>query len=121
MTATATGTILVVDDDDDIRAVLAELLDYEGHGVATAANGREALDYLRAHPDTALVFLDLMMPVMDGFEFREQQKRDPAIADIPVVVMTARGAVPAGVLDVATILPKPIDLDKLLDVLAGLG
>ena len=61
----------------------------EGYDVATASNGREALVYLKSHSAPRLILLDVMMPVMDGYEFRVEQQRDPAIADIPVVVLTA--------------------------------
>lgn len=106
-------SILIVDDDADIRAVLSEFLEYEGYAVATAAHGREALDFLRAHALPSAVLLDLMMPTMDGFQFREEQKRDPAIASVPVVLMTARGALAPGAIDVGHILAKPLDLDAL--------
>lgn len=112
-----TKTVLIVDDDADIRAVLSEFLEYEDYDVATATHGGEALAYLRAHPRPAVVLLDLMMPVMDGFRFREEQLRDPAIASVPVVVMTARGALEPGAIDVDHIVAKPIDLGKLLDAL----
>jgi len=112
----STHTILVVDDDADIRASLCDLLEDEGYAVATAAHGRDALDYLRGHPAPSVVLLDLMMPTMDGYEFRAEQKRDPTIAAIPVVVMTARGTVEPG-LDVEQILQKPLKLPKLRDAL----
>lgn len=112
-------TILIVDDDADIRAVLSEFLEYEGYAVATAGNGREALDYLRAHALPAVVLLDLMMPTMDGFQFREEQKRDAAIAPVPVILMTARGALEPGAIDVARILAKPLELEVLMAALDG--
>jgi CheY-like chemotaxis protein len=113
------NSVLVVDDDADIRAVLAEFLQFEDYAVASAANGREALAYLRAHPGTAVVLLDLMMPIMDGFQFREEQKRDPSIASVPVVVMTASGAFGPGSIDAERVLAKPLDLDRLLEALEG--
>ncbi|HEX8788494.1 MAG TPA: response regulator [Telluria sp.] len=110
-------TILIVDDDADIRAVLSEFLEFENYTVSTAANGREALAFLRAHPRTSVVLLDLMMPIMDGFQFREEQKRDPAIASVPVVVMTASGSLGPGSIDVDQVLAKPLELDRLLAAL----
>jgi CheY-like chemotaxis protein len=110
-------SILIVDDDADIRGVLSEFLEYEGYSVATAAHGREALGFLRTHARPSVVLLDLMMPTMDGFQFREEQKRDPAIASIPVIVMTARGALESGAIDVAQVLPKPLELERLMAAL----
>ncbi|MFY1826628.1 ATP-binding protein, partial [Myxococcus fulvus] len=109
--------ILVVDDDVDIRATLSDFLEDEGYRVAAAANGREALAYLRAHPSTSVILLDLMMPVLDGFGFRAEQKKDPTVASIPVVVMTARGAVEPGLLDVQDVIAKPLNLTKLVEAL----
>lgn len=112
-----TNTILIVDDDVDIRDTLCDFFEDEGYTVGAAGNGREGLQYLREHPRTSLVLLDLMMPVMDGFEFRSEQKRDPAIAAVPVIVMTARGAVSRAEIDVDQVLQKPLKLDKLLDAI----
>lgn len=110
-------SILIVDDDADIRGVLAELLESEGYATATAANGREALAQLERQPHTALILLDLMMPMMNGFEFRAAQRADPAIAAIPVVVMTAGGAYKAETLGVREVLAKPLEFDELLGAL----
>lgn len=110
-------TVLIVDDDADIRSVLSEFLEFEEYAVATAANGSEALAFLRAQPHTGVVLLDLMMPVMDGFQFREAQKRDPSIASIPVVVMTASGSLGPESIDALDVLAKPLELDRLLDSL----
>ncbi|MCP3167834.1 ATP-binding protein [Myxococcus qinghaiensis] len=123
MTTAQTGSgtpkhILVVDDDVDIRATLSDYLEDEGYSVAGAANGREALEYLRAHPSTSVILLDLMMPVMDGFRFRSEQKNDPKVASIPVVVMTARGAVDPRTLDVQDVIAKPLNLTKLMEAIA---
>ncbi|GGX78673.1 response regulator [Massilia dura] len=107
-------TILIVDDDADIRSVLSEFLEEEGYATATAPNGREALSYLQKHPETSVVLLDLMMPVMNGFQFRASQKSTPAVAAVPVVVMTARGAFDPAEMDVQCVLAKPLDLDLLV-------
>ena len=81
---------MVVDDDHDIRESFASLLTDAGMEVTVAQNGREALAVLRSSdPPPCLIFLDLMMPVMDGFEFRQEQCRDPGLATIPVIVITA--------------------------------
>src|SRR5512142_2554210 len=79
---------MVVGGDHLIREALAEALDEEGFEVLEAANGREALDKLHAER-ASLVLLDLMMPVMDGWSFREAQLHDPEISNIPVVVLSA--------------------------------
>jgi CheY-like chemotaxis protein len=102
---------MVVEDDHLIREAIAEALDEEGFEVLEAANGREALEKLH-HQHASLVLLDLMMPVMDGWQFREAQLHDVAISDIPVVVLSAvkDDQVPA-----ARHFSKPCDLDELLD------
>jgi CheY-like chemotaxis protein len=104
--------VLVVEDDHLIREAIAEALDEEGFEVVEAANGREALEKLHAQPGASLVLLDLMMPVMDGWRFREAQLRDPELANIPVVVLSAvkDENVPA-----ERHFSKPCDLDELLD------
>jgi CheY-like chemotaxis protein len=85
--------VLVVEDDDDIRESLTEVLTEYGHQVHTAANGAEALRWLEQSPTLpGLILLDLMMPVMDGFRFREVQRADARWAAIPVVVLSAHAA-----------------------------
>jgi|SRR5580704_1056246 CheY-like chemotaxis protein len=114
--------VLVIDDDDDICDTLRELLEEHGHAVLCASNGHEALDVLHAaSPLPDVILLDLMMPVMNGWEFRGCQKKDPALATIPVVVITATGSARerAGLMGVDEILLKPIHLDQLLAVIAG--
>lgn len=85
------AVVLIVDDDDDIRDTLRELVEQDGYRVATAAHGLEALEKLRAEAGVGLILLDLMMPVMDGYQFMTEMKKDPALADIPVLVITADG------------------------------
>ncbi|HSD21318.1 MAG TPA: response regulator [Anaeromyxobacter sp.] len=105
-------SVLVVDDESDIREAVAEVLADEGYVVHGAGDGAEALRKARAvHPD--IVLLDLMMPGMNGWEFRAAQKGDPELSDIPVVVLSALGRV-AG-MDAAGFIQKPFDLDELLD------
>jgi CheY-like chemotaxis protein len=113
-----TKRVLLVDDDPDIRESLAELLEYEGYAVVRAANGAQALARLRQPPLPCVILLDLMMPVMDGFEFREVQKRTPELADIPVVVITAGGRVDRASIDVEECLAKPLQMPRLLAALA---
>jgi CheY-like chemotaxis protein len=111
------STIFVIDDDPGVSDALAAVLSDEGYDVMTAENGADALARLREAPAPALIVLDLMMPVMDGYQFRAEQLRTPAIADIPVVVLTAGAAPRASELCVNDILKKPIDLDSLLGVI----
>ena len=88
-----------------------------GYDVATAANGQEALDQLRSGPGLpSLILLDLMMPVMDGWQFRDEQKQDPALSAIPVVVVSADGRVDekASALGAAAYLRKPVEIEDLL-------
>ena len=81
--------ILVVDDDIASVEALGELLKKAGHDVVCAENGRQALDRLREGRKFCVILLDVMMPVMNGYEFREEQLRDPSLASIPVFLLTA--------------------------------
>lgn len=115
--ALAPGYILVVDDDAAIREALEAVLEDEGYQVRGVANGREALALLRADAGTpALILLDLMMPVMSGWAFRAEQQDDPALASIPVVILSADRdvAAKAAALQVADSLAKPVNLTHLL-------
>ena len=110
--------ILVVEDDRDIRESVVEVLEDEGHGVTAAADGREALDHLLgAGPRPDLILLDLMMPVMSGYQFREEQLKSPALASIPVLVITADVNARAKVesLNVAGFVQKPLKIQPLID------
>ena len=93
--------------------MMAQLLSLEGFRAATAANGREALEYLQG-PDEKpdVILLDLMMPVMDGWQFREAQLHDPELSNIPVVVLSA---VKDEKVSAKRHFSKPCDLDDLLD------
>ncbi len=113
--------ILLVEDDHYISESIVELLTDEGYEVASTGNGQEALDYLRAAkrlPD--LILLDLMMPVKDGYKFREEQVEDARLANIPVVAMSAdRGAqAKTQGTGVRYSLRKPLELEELLRIIA---
>jgi CheY-like chemotaxis protein len=110
--------ILLVDDDDGLRTVLAEFLaDVGGYKVEPVTNGAEALNHLKAGGRPCVILLDLMMPVMDGWEFRDAQRADPTLADIPVLVITALGDRPSPVAREHT-LRKPLDPKALLRLIA---
>ncbi|HXT95924.1 MAG TPA: response regulator [Polyangia bacterium] len=112
--------ILLVEDDDAIRVSLAEGLRESGLKVALAENGRQALELLRSEPHPSAIVLDLMLPVMDGWDFRHEQLRDPALRDIPVVIITATGFTAKTIrtqLGDVEVLAKPIRQAELLDVL----
>ena len=108
--------ILIVDDDADIREALTDVLADYGYQPHAVANGREALDALQAGALPAVILLDLMMPVMDGAQFRREQLHDPRIAAVPVIVISAGNDVQqaAQSLGVADTMNKPIDLQQLL-------
>jgi CheY-like chemotaxis protein len=108
-------SLLVVDDDPDICEALQTVLEAYGYRVLTAPGGAEALAILRRGERPCLILLDLMMPGMNGAEFRAEQLRDPALARIPVVVLSASGEVAAKAAALgAEGLPKPVDLEALL-------
>lgn len=111
------GRVLVIEDERDIREALAEALEYEGYEVAVAANGREALRSLDRGPIPDVILLDLVMPEMSGWEFRQVQVRDPALAGIPVVVVSASDP---GSARPDRHLPKPFAIDALFDAVAEL-
>jgi CheY-like chemotaxis protein len=115
------GVVLVVDDDDDLRETVEALLRARGHCVATACDGKEALDWLRTGvAEPCLVLLDLMMPGMNGFELRSLMCSDPALASIPVVVITGAGVLAdrrAADLN-AEVLQKPVELPALLGMVS---
>jgi CheY-like chemotaxis protein len=109
------GEVMVVEDDFAIRETLRELLEEEGYKVVEASNGAEALSRLRARTPR-LILLDLMMPVMDGWEFRHELEEDPRLASIPVIVISADHALEEKVdsMHVEGYLAKPFELDRLL-------
>ncbi len=121
MEVTEKKKILTVDDDEDIRAALSEMLEQEGFESIWAKNGRVALDYLKSLPDNELpdlVLLDFMMPIMNGQDFCREKSRLPRIAHIPVVMMTASGNL-MNVMDrceteVRGYMAKPMDLDTVI-------
>jgi CheY-like chemotaxis protein len=117
------GPILVVDDDVDIREILAETLEDLGFSAVTASNGLEATRLLRSMTVLpSLILLDLMMPVMDGYGFLEVREKDPVLSTIPVAIITAgHGVDPDRLGNGTRIIRKPIDLPLLVNVIRDLS
>jgi len=111
-------SILIIEDDEGVGPSIAHLLRDEGYDVEVALNGGDALDRLRRGPLPSLILLDLMMPGMDGIEFRVRQLADPRMSSVPVIVMSARPdvAVQAKQLLVDDFLPKPMNFEELLHI-----
>jgi CheY-like chemotaxis protein len=108
--------VLIVEDDPDVRSALRDLLADEGYDPVEAVNGLEAIEYLRKGNRPGLIVLDLGMPVVNGWEFRSVQRSIPAMAEIPVVILTASPETEA---DLAWMAPadcirKPVDVDRFL-------
>ena len=112
--------ILVVDDNDDVRTVLCALLQSDGYKTVAAANGHEALRLLRtSEVAPCLILLDLMMPRLDGWDFRAEQIRDVRLASIPVIILSAHPlADSAKHQGAAAVLRKPMVPDELLALVA---
>ena len=112
--------ILVVDDNGNTRDSLCLLLQSEDYDADGVENGREALRVLRDGYDACLILLDLMMPVMDGWAFRVEQRQDPNLRDIPVVVLSAAmdPAQEAARLGAIAGLGKPLNIARLLNLVA---
>jgi CheY-like chemotaxis protein len=108
---------MVVDDDYEVREMLSMSLRDEGYVVTTAENGERALHWLRqTHALPRVILLDLMMPVMTGWEFRVEQQSDPRLASIPVVMLSARPSLQHETYAISAddFLQKPINVDSLL-------
>ncbi|HEX8539031.1 MAG TPA: response regulator [Cystobacter sp.] len=109
--------MLVVDDDPDILEALSEILEAEGFEIRRARNGKEALERLEPDPPQ-LILLDLMMPVMDGWEFAQRMRQRPSVAHIPIIVLSADRNVGLKATDIGATghLAKPFELSDLLDM-----
>jgi CheY-like chemotaxis protein len=110
--------ILVIDDDPDLRETVLLLLADHGYGVSAVASGREALDLLATGHRPDLILLDLMMPEMNGWQFLDHVRADPALASIPVVIMTAHPDAGPLVAPAREALRKPFDAAVLLGAIA---
>lgn len=109
-------TILIIDDDEAIRLALQAVLEKENFTVFAAANGQEGLELLGNIPQPCLILLDLMMPVLDGWEFLEIRKKDENISKIPVVVISAFSD-QAKKINADGFLKKPIDINQFLEMI----
>jgi CheY-like chemotaxis protein len=113
---TGSHPVLVVEDDADIRDAMVGILEAKGYTVSAASHGAEALAQLQAGSAPCIILLDMMMPVMDGWTFCQETEKDPSLAAIPIVVMSAvarQDPRNAGVRAVEH-LSKPINVGKLL-------
>jgi len=108
--------ILVIDDDEDIRDLLAMILSAEGHEVAMAVDGVAGIDQLRVGGRPSLILLDMMMPRLDGEAFLKAMRSNPNTADIPVIILTGHPAARKKAADLGTAgcLVKPVELAELL-------
>jgi CheY-like chemotaxis protein len=122
-TLDATRDVLVVEDDDDVRESVTLLLEGDDVRVTGVANGREAMEYLGSKPAPCVIVLDLMMPHVTGWDLLRWLRRDPELAAIPVIIVSAAG--PERVREAvrlhpaATYLQKPCDAGELLDAVAA--
>lgn len=108
---------MIVEDDRDVRETIAEILEDNDYVPLAAANGQEAIDRLRSTAERpCMILLDIMMPIMDGWQFRAAQQKDPALSAIPVVVLSAHANITeaASGMQAAGSLPKPVALKKLM-------
>jgi CheY-like chemotaxis protein len=117
------GSILLVEDDADLREALVGALADERYQVVGVSNGREALESLKTGPRPSLILLDLLMPVMNGWVFCERVRHDPALAKIPIVAMSgaaSRDPQSPYFIDVEAVVTKPIHMEALLETLRGI-
>src|SRR5438093_10697516 len=114
------SSVLVVDDDPNLVRLMSKFLKLEGFAPVPAANGEEALEYLRGGGDASVILLDLRMPVMDGWAFRREQQEDPALAGIPVVVLTGIEGDHEQDLGAAAAFHKPVSFPDVVDALRRL-
>jgi CheY-like chemotaxis protein len=108
-------TVFIIEDDVDTRDMLSRFLELEGYKVEVAANGRQALERLSDGADACVIVLDLMMPIMDGWEFRRRQSEDARLKDIPTIVVSAAGRDRLSKITANAYLSKPVDMDELLE------
>ncbi len=112
--------VLIIEDDADTRDAMRALLEDEGYRVQSAVHGADALSQLRSGLHPCVILLDLMMPVMDGFEFRDRQRGDASLADIPVIAYSGHYDIAenAARLGTVTYFQKPVDFQELINLVA---
>ncbi len=110
-------TVLVVEDEDEARTSLMQILEFEGFRVLGFSNGAEALNYLAQSREPCVIVMDIRMPVMGGSEFRTEMLRDERLSKIPVVVVTALEPSAAAGLSAVRVFRKPVDVDALVHVI----
>ena len=114
------ASVLVVDDDPNLVRLMSKFLKLEGFAPVPAANGKEALAYLRGGGDASVILLDLRMPVMDGWTFRIEQRRDPVLADIPIVVLSGLEMDGIHEMEAAASFHKPVSFPEVVGVVRRL-
>jgi CheY-like chemotaxis protein len=114
------SSVLVVDDDPNLVRLMSKFLKLEGFAPVPAANGKEALTYLRGGGDASVILLDLRMPVMDGWTFRREQRGDPGIAGIPIVILSGVDTDHVHELDAAAAFHKPVSFPEIVGVVRRL-
>jgi CheY-like chemotaxis protein len=114
------SSVLVVDDDPNLVRLMSKFLKLEGFAPVPAGNGEEALAYLRGGGDASVILLDLRMPVMDGWTFRREQRGDPGLAGIPIVVLSGVEADRFHELEAAATFNKPVSFPEVVNVVRRL-
>jgi CheY-like chemotaxis protein len=114
------ASVLVVDDDPNLVRLMSKFLTLEGFAPVPAANGAEALKYLRGGGDAHVILLDLRMPVMDGWAFRKEQRGDPGLADIPIVVLSGMETDAIQEMEAAAAFHKPVSFPEVVGVVRRL-
>jgi CheY-like chemotaxis protein len=112
------NSILIIEDDQEIREALEEILRFEGYEVGSVKNGKEGLDYLHKASAPSVILLDMMMPVMNGYQFLAAYQEEPSFSGIPVIVLSADNALEDKLkqFQVRFFLKKPIELERLLEL-----
>jgi len=114
------SSVLVVDDDPNLVRLMSKFLKLEGFAPVPAANGQEALTYLRGGGDASVILLDMRMPVMDGWTFRLEQRRDPGLAKIPVVILSGIDVDRVNEMEPAALFHKPVSFPEVVIVVRRL-
>jgi CheY-like chemotaxis protein len=113
--------VLLVEDDLAVRRAMARFFALEGFPVVEAGNGQEALAYLRSGAGASVIVLDLRMPVMDGWAFRREQRLDPALENIPVLVLSGADADRFAELEAAAVFEKPVKMSQVVEAVRRLS